>query len=199
MRRSNLAGACALALAVSACASTRIVSTWRDPALGPVQFRKVVGVALSQDATLRRLAEDAFVRAAGPDVAVAGYSVIPDEEIQDRSAARLRVGHSGADGVVVFRVASVEDRQTWVPPTYYGSAWGYWGWAVPMVYEPGYLRTDRVVQVETNAYLVADARLVWSARSETLNPDASRESIDDVVGAVVERMREDGLLPSGSE
>ena len=184
-----------LALAVAACSSTRIVSTWRDPAMGPIQFRKVVGVALSRDATLRRLAEDAFVRAVGPDVGVAGYAVIPDDEMQDRERARARIEASGADGVVVFRTAGVEDRQTWVPPTYYGSAWGYWGWAAPAVYDPGYLRTDRVVQVETNAYTVADARLVWAARSETLNPETSRETIDEIVGAAVDEMREARLLP----
>ena len=184
-----------LALAVGGCSSTRIVSTWRDPAIGPLQFHKVVGVALSRDATLRRLAEDAFVRAVGPGVAVAGYAIVPDDEIQDRERARARIEASGADGVVVFRVAGVEDRQTWVPPTYYGSAWGYWGWAAPVVYDPGYLRTDRVVQVETNAFAVADARLVWAARSETLNPEASRETIDEIVDAVVAKMREARLLP----
>jgi hypothetical protein len=196
-RPLRLASACACvaALALAACSSTRIVSTWRDPALGPIQFRKVVGVALSQDATLRRLAEDAFVRAVGPELGVAGYAVIPDEEVRDRELARERVVASGADGVVVFRVAGVEDRQTWVPPTYYGSAWGYWGWAAPVVFDPGYLRTDRIVQVESNAYSVIDARLVWAARSETLNPEASRETIEEIVGAAVAEMREAGLLP----
>ena len=195
MRRLAFALLSGLALAAAGCASTRIVSTWRDPAIGPIQFHKVVGVALSQDATLRRIAEDAFVLAVGPTVGVAGYAVIPDDEIQDREKAKQRVRASGADGVVVFRVVSMEDRQTWVPPTYYGSAWGYWGWAAPMVYEPGYLRTDRVVQVESNAYSVADARLVWAARSETLNPDASRETVDEIVRAAVEEMREAELVP----
>jgi hypothetical protein len=173
------------------------VSTWRDPALGERGFelQKVVGIALSQDATLRRIAEDAFVRRIGPAHALAGYAVVPDDAIQDRERVRALVRAAGADGAVVFRLVSVEDRETWVPPTYYSSMTGYWGWAAPIVYEPGYLRTDRVAQVETNLFRVADERLLWSARSETLNPSASHQEIDGLVDALVAAMRKAGFLP----
>jgi len=185
-----------LAVAALACAATRVTSTWRDPAVGPVQFRKVVGIALSQDTTLRRIAEDEFVRAVGPSVAIAGYSVVDDSDLQDREAVKQRVEAAGADGVVVFRLVGVEEQERWVPPTTYGSAWGYWGIAAPMVYEPGYLTTDRIVQVEANAYEVGGARLIWSARSETFNPSNANQLVDEVVNAMVAEMRKTGLLPA---
>jgi hypothetical protein len=184
----------AVAAADLGCASTRITSTWRDPGVGAVQFRKVVGVALARDATLRRLAEDEFVRALGPGAALAGYAVIPDEEVEDRDKARTRVEAAGADGVAVFRLVGVETEQRWVPPTYYGHAWGYWGMAAPVVYDPGYLQTDRIVQVETTVYRVADARLVWATRSETFNPESAEDLIAGVVRAVVDAMREEALV-----
>jgi len=180
---------------ISGCAATQITSVWRDPGVGPVQFHKVVGVAMSQDATIRRLAEDEFVRAVGPAIALAGYSVIPDDEIQDKDKAKARIEAAGADGAVVFRLVGVEKQERWVPPTYYGNAWGYWGYAAPMVYEPGYLTTDRIVQVETAAYAVSNARLVWAAHSDTLNPANAKQLVGEVVRAAVERMRKDGLLP----
>lgn len=178
------------------CASTQITSVWRDPSMGPVQFHKVVGVALSQDASLRRLVEDAFVREVGPPTALAGYSVIPDEEIQDEKTARARIEAAGADGAVVFRLIGVEQQERWVPPSYYGNAWGFWGYAAPRVYTPGYLTSDRIVQVETNAYAVPTARLVWAAHSNTLNPANAKELVDEVIRAVVLRMRKDGVLPA---
>ncbi|RIL04754.1 MAG: hypothetical protein DCC71_12960 [Proteobacteria bacterium] len=192
LRRSALVLLAALALG---CSSTRIVATWSDPESAPVQFRKVVGVALSGDTTLRRIAEDEFVRVVGPALAIAGYRVLPDEEMRDRERAQARVEAAGADGAVVYRLAGVETRERWVPPTTYGHAWGYWGWAAPMVYEPGYLTTDRYVQIETTVYDVASARLVWAARSETLNPDDAHDVIDEVVRASVDALREAGLLP----
>ncbi len=184
----------AVAAAELACASTRVTSSWRDPGVGAVRFRKVVGVALARDATLRRLAEDEFVRALGPAAALAGYAVIPDEEVQDRDRAKARVEAAGADGVVVFRLVGVETEQRWVPPTYYSHAWGYWGWAAPVVYDPGYLQTDRIVQIETTLYRVSDARLVWAARSETFNPESAEDLIAGVVRAVIDAMRQDALL-----
>jgi hypothetical protein len=194
--RKHLAAVVALALlGVVACAATRITSTWRDPGVGPVQFRKVVGIALTQDTTLRRVAEDEFVRAAGTDLAIAGYGIVPDAEMRDRASVKARVEAAGADGAVVFRLANVETQERWVPPTTYGNAWGYWGFAAPLVYEPGYLTTDRIVQVETTVYNVADARLVWAARSETLNPADAQQLIDEVVRAVVDEMRRAKLLP----
>lgn len=184
-----------LALAVSACASTKLTSTWRDPALGTVQFQRIAGIALSADPTVRRLAEDEFVRAVGPARAVAGYTLIPDDELRDREKARARLEAAGVDGAVVYRLASVEERERWVPPTTYGSMWGYWGWAGPMVYEPGYLTTDQYVQVEAALYSVGDARLVWAGRSQTINPSSVEDLIDDVVRVSVTELRGEKLLP----
>lgn len=179
-----------------ACSATRITSIWKDPALGPFQFRRVVGIAMSQDTALRRIAEDEFVRAVGAPTAVAGYSIVSDDEMQNKDQVRARIEAAGVDGAVVFRVVSVENQERWVPPTYYGDAWGYWGFAAPMVYQPGYLTTDRIVQVETNAYQVQNARLVWSARSETIDPKDAQQTIDEVVAETVKAMRKDGILPA---
>ena len=194
--RVGIAALASTGALLAGCASTSVSSVWRDPGVGPVQFHKVVGVALSQDASLRRLAEDEFVRAVGPAVALAGYSVIPDDEIQNKEKARARVEAAGADGVVVFRLVGVEQQERWVPPTYYGNTWGYWGYAAPRVYDPGYLTTDRIVQIEAAAYAVPTARLVWAAHSHTLNPANARELVGDVVRAMAERMRKDGVLPA---
>lgn len=69
------------------------------------------------------------------------------------------------------------------------------GAIAPLVYEPGYLATDRIVRIETNAHRVSDARLVWSARSETPNPSNAEQPIEEVARAAVEAIRRDALLP----
>jgi hypothetical protein len=187
--------ACALGLVAAACASTKLTSTWRDPALGPLQFRKVVGIALSADPTVRRLAEDEFVRAVGPARGVAGYTLVSDEELGDRDRVRARLEAAGVDGAVVYRLAAVEERQRWVPPTTYGGLWTYWGWASPQTLSPGYLTTDQLVQIETALYGVADARLVWAGRSQTFNPASLEDLIDEVVQVTVAELRREQLLP----
>jgi hypothetical protein len=126
---------------------------------------------------------------------VAGYTLVDDEELRDRDAVRARLEAAGVDGAVVFRLAAVEERERWVPPTSYGTMWGYWGWAGPMVYEPGYLTTDQYVQIETALYRVDDARLVWAGRSQTINPTSVEDLIDEVVQVSVAELRKERLIP----
>ena len=57
-----LCGAAIVATAAG-CASTRITSEWRDPALADVPFRKVLAVFQNADPGLRRIAEAEMARA----------------------------------------------------------------------------------------------------------------------------------------
>jgi len=88
-RRPLLVAALA-ALVVAGCASTRLTSTWQDPALKDATFHKVLVVFQNADAELR-------------DV--------------DRVKARVR--ELGFDSSVVIRVVGVERQQTYVPPEVY--------------------------------------------------------------------------------
>jgi hypothetical protein len=38
-------------------------------------------------------------------------------------------------------------------------------------YDPGYLRTDKLVSVETNVYQVADEKLIWPAAARPPAPN----------------------------
>jgi DNA repair photolyase len=60
-------------------------------------------------------------------------------------------------------------------PAPYYSFGGYYGYATPMMYEPGYNITERYVNVETNIYRLSDEKLVWSGRSETVDPSSATE------------------------
>jgi len=62
------------------------------------------------------------------------------------------------------------------------------------LYDPGYLRTDTVVTVETNVFSVTDDKLLWSGVSETFNPNDVAKAVNDVADAVSEELRQQGLL-----
>ena len=79
-----------LALA-SGCTSTHLVNTWRDPSFaGPIEFKKVLAVAVRPDDTTRRTAEDAMVRQIGPGRCVAGYQVVNEAARVDASDPAAR-------------------------------------------------------------------------------------------------------------
>jgi hypothetical protein len=154
--------AVALALLAGACASTRLTAVWQDPSFKDATFHKVLVVFQNADAGVRRIVEDEMAR----DIpgSVPAYQVLGDAELRDVERVKARVRELGFDSSVVMRVVGVERRRTYVPPSvytvpsYYRGFWGYWGYGWTTVYEPGYLRHDRIVRIATNVYSVPLAR-----------------------------------------
>jgi hypothetical protein len=181
----RLLAAAALALLACACASTRLTAVWQDPAFRDATFHKVLVVFQNADAGLRRIVEDEMAR----DIpnATPAYQVLSDAELRDVERVKARVRELGFDSSVVMRVVGVEQQQTYVPPSvytvpgYYRGFWGYWGYGWTTVYEPGYLRHDRIVRITTNVYSVPHDKLVWASESETFNPASLRSAVAEVV------------------
>lgn len=173
------------ALIVAGCASTQIVSAWKDPQLGRVPFRKVLVVFQHSNPAMRRTLEDEMAR----DIpgAQAAYTLFSDNEVADLERVKTRVRAEGFDSAVIMRVVSVDREVSYRPgrvyaaPAFYSDFWGYWGHGWRAVHDPGYLRSDRVVTIATNVYSVTDDKLVWASQSETFNPGSLRGAIGEVV------------------
>lgn len=131
---------------------------------------------------------------------VPGYTVLSDEEVKDKDASKAKVESLGFSGVVVMRVLGRETQVSYAPGVvwgrpYYRHFWGgYWGWGWGSVYEPGYLREDKIVSVETLVYSLEQDELVWAGVSRTLNPDRLDDFIAELATAVSKQMEKDGLL-----
>jgi hypothetical protein len=182
---------------LAACASTTITESWKDPAVGRIEFKKVLAMAISADTTLRHIAEDEMVRQMPGVEAVASYTILTEEDSQDLEKAKAKVTAAGFDGVVTMRLVKSEQQVTPIPgayPTAYPWFWGYYGYAWPPVYDPGYLRTDTIVQVETKVYSLKDDKLVWSGLSETFNPRDAQDLVRGVAQAVATDLRKQGLI-----
>jgi hypothetical protein len=180
-----------IVLFVAGCASTSIVSQWRDPAVQSARFARLLVVAPSRDLAVRRSAEDELVRQLGPDRAAPSYTVVRDDELVDRARLKQRAMELGFDGLLVFRIGRVEQQATWVPGTYWGPYYAIGGWPA---WDPGYVQTNTVVHVETDVYSVLDDRLIWASRSRTYDPRSMHALVDDVSKAVGKAMRKQGLL-----
>jgi hypothetical protein len=195
-----LLAAALLAALAGGCASTEIVSAWRDPGLARVPFRKVLVVFQHSDPALRRQAE--MTMAADIPNAVPAHAIFSDEEVRDIERVKGRVRQEGFDSAVIMRVVSMDRELSYVPgrvyavPSYYHGFYGYWGHGWRSVYEPGYMRADRVVTIATNVYSVADDKLVWASQSETFNPGSLRNAVHEVV-RVTSRATGDALRARG--
>lgn len=174
-----------LAAALGGCARTQITSAWSDPEFSRVPFRKVLVVFQHSDPALRQRVERAM--AAEIANAVPSHAIFSDQDVRDTERVKARVRSDGFDSTVIMRLVGVEREVSYVPgrlhaaPSLYYSPWGYWGHGWRTVYDPGYLRSDRVVKVATHVYSVAGDKLVWASESETFNPASLREAISEVV------------------
>jgi hypothetical protein len=105
------------------------------------------------------------------------------------------------DAVAITRLVGAEEQKTYVPPrtytvprTYYGY-YGHYRTSWDVVHEPGYTQVNTIVRLETNLYSVLSGSLVWSGKSETMDPKSVADIIDSATIALTRRLADDGLLP----
>jgi len=196
------AAAVLIVAGTSLAAKTKFQSVWKAPDAASVSFagQKVAALVIDKDDSLRVAGEEALVRelnARGMQ-GVASYRMVPKEELQSADKARVWFEKAGVQGVVAFRVVNDQRRTTYVPSTwtntYYTSLWGYYGYGWGAVYDPGYVRDERVISLETLIFSVPKNALVWAGLSETENPKDGQKVVAEVVKEAVNEMRKQGLL-----
>jgi hypothetical protein len=187
------------------CASTSFVSSWKAPLDGPIEFdgKRVAAIIMSADESIRRAGETALAReiSARGAQGVPSYTIIPGEAAKDKDAAKKKLQEANVDGAVLMRVVSSEQEISYSPGTswygaypYYGSFGGYWGYGWGMAYDPGYLRTDKIVMVETLVYSVAQDKLLWAGQSKTTNPSNVQKFVVELADGAAKEMRKAGFI-----
>jgi hypothetical protein len=193
-------------LSLLACASTRFSSTWKAPEAQPLNFKgqKVAAVVISPDESTRLGAEGELARELTRRgvQGIPAYNLIPPNETRDKDRAKVLFTQAGVVGAVVMRAVGTEKEISsspggyhWNAP-YYGSFWGtgYYGYGWGAVYDPGYLRTDTIISVETLIYDLKADKLVWAGMSQTTNPDRVDTLIKELVAAAADEMKKQGLI-----
>jgi hypothetical protein len=178
------------------CSSTKVVTAWRAPEQDRVSFTKILAVVVSPDEAFRRKAEDELCRRVHPVACVTAQTAIPAADTASAELAREDARAVGADGIILFRVVSQEEKAVYKPPS--PGVWSYYGFAWAQAYNPAYLHTHTLVRVETSVYALHDERLLWVGTTETVDPGSVADLVDDVADAAGEDMREHGLLGSSA-
>jgi hypothetical protein len=192
-------------LALSACvSSTTFTSTWKAPdvsGLSPVG-KTIAAVFVSRDESQRRAGEDALVAQinAHGGHGIPSYTIIPTSEHLDADSARQRLKQAGANASLVMRVVGKDQQISYTPggptPLYYGGFGPYWGYGWGLAYDPGYLRTDTIVSVETLLYSLDRDKLLWASQSRTANPNDLPTRANEVATATAREREKQGLLAS---
>ena len=193
------------AAGLTGCSSTRFTTTWQAPdtQLTHIEPGATVGaLVMYPEVAVQRAAEDALAAelTRRGSKGTASYTILGDIEPQNEAAARQAFAKSGAAAVVVMRGIGEQTEVDYRAPTYYnvptysGFWGGYYGHSWTMVSDPGYLRTSKIVTVETLVYDLESNKLVWSGRSRTVDPSKLSSFIKEIVDEAAREMRKAGVL-----
>jgi len=188
-------GLLGLLLLAAGCAPPEVKTAWRAPAAKPLRFTKVLAVVAASDSGLRRSGETALCAQMQSVTCTPSFQVLGDGPLPSRDAASADLTKAGFDAAVVMRPLGERQRQTYVPPTYSYANYGFYRTAYPMMASPGYVRSDRLMRVETSIYDLGTDQLLWVGTTETVNPSNVTGLIEDIAKAVAADMRSHGLLP----
>ena len=201
-RRIPIVLALASALALSAEGGTKFKSTWKAPDAVPTSFKgqKVAAVVMLPDEATRRGVEDELayaLRQRGLQ-GIAAHRLVPPEQMRDKDSARARLEEAGVVGAVVMRavdrVGTVTDGPAyWV--SNYWTFYGYYGWGWGGMYDPGHVKMDTLITVETLIFDVKADKLLWAATTETKNPRKVEPFVKELVSSVAEEVKKQGLVP----
>ena len=192
-------------LLLISCATTKLTHVWTDEAYSGAPFSDVLVVGVSDQERVSRSFEDEFVKQLeeiGIE-AVSSAAVIPSDKKLEKKAIVSAVEKLEVDAVLVTHLLGVDKKETYHPPTtyyrpapyYYGGYYGYYGNVYNYVHSPGYYKTHVTVRLETNLYEAETEKLIWSGKSETLDPKSKTEVIDSVISVVIKNLQKDKLLP----
>ena len=187
--------------------STKLITSWKNPKFSSPHFQQILVIGMSDNAPVRADFEDALSQSIGQNNvhAIPGNTLLlrPESGKLDIEYVRAQIKEHHIDAVVVSRLVSVKNEVTYIPGQayavpypYYYSFYGYYSALYPVVYSPEYLRTDKTVRIETNLYATSSGEgdLVWTAISDTMNPNNVTKAINAVVKTVVKQMQKDDVL-----
>jgi hypothetical protein len=194
-----------LTFLVACATNTTLTSTWKAPASqgNSLAGQSIAAVFITDVESLRRNGENALAR----DFSARGargfptFLLLPSDQQLDADTAYARLRAAGATAVVMMRVVGTDQRITYTPgyvvtPPYRGFR-PYWGTGWRTVRQPGTLRTDQLVSVETLVYsLPADqnSQLLWASTSRTTNPAGLDALVSNVAEATARAMVSEGFL-----
>lgn len=185
------------------CSPTKLTNTWMDETARGRSVRDVLVIGISDEQAVRRSFEDKFVKRFNDSgvEAVAGWSELPTDKPLDKADIDAAIQRLDIDTLIITHLLGVDQKEVYNPPRTYRvpthshlGYYGYYGIVYDYVHQPGYYTTNTKVLLETNLYDANTEKLIWSARSETLNPSSDRQMIDSVINSLIDDLTKNGLI-----
>ena len=174
------------------CSANRLLSSWQDESLGQASMGTVLVIGVAKhDETKRRIYEDTFVdslQAVGTK-AVASYTLSKTPIAPTEAALREAIQKSDAQTVLITHMVSSKEKDFFQPSSriigtnsYSNySLFSYYPYIFGSVSAPGnYISTTKVI-LETSLYDIETEKLIWTARTESIDPVMTRKYYQQLI------------------
>lgn len=194
-----------VSLMTTSCGTSKLTATWHDEAfVGKHIVQDVLVIAVTKDETIKRLYEDRFVDKLSKDGvrAVASYTLSQPDIKPTKEGVDAAVKEAGAKSVLITRYLGTDTSEHYRPPQrtmvyadpYYRGIHGYYPMTYGEVYSPGYTVKVTTISLESNLYDAETGNLVWSTRSESINPSMTQKYVDELVNLFTGDLKKANLL-----
>ncbi len=210
MKKLNISAILALVMIAFSCkTSTEILGSWTNPDANMKSYKSIFVTAISNTIVSREVMEnelETMLQKEGVksetslEILPSGFKDNADNKEETIEAIRKR----GGDAILTVALLDQDSETRYVPGTtmyspmsyggYYGRFSGYYSYYNPVMYDPGYYTTDKFYYYEINLYDSKTEELVWSAQSETVNPESAGTFANTFSQEVVEQLIEDGFI-----
>ena len=187
----------AVLLCTSVSAKTKLVQSWADPSAKGYTFSKVLAMVVLDNEEMRRVAETAVVSNIKKVKAIPAYKVLTNGEERDVERAKVKLREEGFDSAVVLRVFDVDNKVQYVAahvPDPYTSYWSYNSYVWPITGTPGYVKHDRIIQLEMLFFSIKNDKLLWAGVVESSNPEDAVKLIDNVAKVISQELQKKGIV-----
>jgi hypothetical protein len=190
------------------CSTSMITSTWKTPLAEVKAYKKilVLGLIGEPDRNMREKMEEHIagdLRDLGYDAVCACevYSPKAFEGVSEKESVQW-LSKEGFDAVLTVVLLDKEKERYYTPGRVYYSPysvqhrqfWGYYSTMRGRVYEPGYYSSTTKYFWETNLYDLSDLTLVYSAQSQSFDPQSYDKLAHEYGLLIVKNMKKQNVL-----
>ena len=180
------------AFLIISCAGTDVTQKQVDDAYKEKPVSDILVIAITGNEHNRRSFEKKFVaylKSVGVDAVASEESIPmpPDLDLKKETILNA-VNQYENDAVIITQLTGKEARDVYNRGGV--TRMGYFSYSR----NPGYSSTSTTVRLETNLYDAKTGKLIWSGMSKTLSKDSTDHIMNDVIKAVITKLKQNKLI-----
>jgi len=197
----------AMLFLLNGCSSTLLVENWSDKNYSGPPMKKILIIGVINNEKHRRSFENEFTSLLTTDkrTGIASHTLLPDlKKSGNKEKVLATVKEVGADAVMIVTSHGVVDQQRVTAPSvdyvpnagmgYSSGMYGYYNTSHSVIFSPGHTVTDTILRVDIKLFSVATEKVIWSGKTESLNPKSAKKLIAEFERLVVRDMRKGGFI-----